>query len=554
MLLYPIKGYDEFKELFGLREHANGSRSRNNSILLSFLKHKPLIQYIKRKQDFQLLSIRSMARLKNECLERLQSYDWDKPGACYIKDRRWSSSVYRTDNYKGRTVDGDPKSIRYVRVDNDKVYKMKAGKMYRNLILESEFGQALPCQVVTWLCEELSAEWEGYNVLNKYTLRVDDDFEFIYNSDNYRGNFGSCMADHRQYHFYEDSVCAKAASLLENTDDPDDDPIIVARAVIFTEVNDITAGRTLRLCERQYSTNGDDLLKQVLVNRLIAEGYIDGYKRVGADCHSPKAFILNDGTPIQDHKLEIRCDVDVDGTISYQDSFKWYDIDTRTAYNYDSCEYSHMLDTTSSTLDQGDMSYDEYHERYTRNDTVEVCYEGRWIDCDEEDLDDFERINGRLYHRDMLACCDCCGDLYVMDDECYSELTGGSYCCYGCLESAEEEYCEEHPDEYVWLDDRAVRIEDTVVCPECGERIHKFSGYNSTLLHKQYCSSNCMKRAEYVYLSNCEDEHVTICPDCHSIHFKNNMVTDDDGYTCCPNCAKTREILRALNATLQQTA
>lgn len=39
MLYYKFQNYEEFKEIFGLNYHANGTKSRKNKILLSFIKN-----------------------------------------------------------------------------------------------------------------------------------------------------------------------------------------------------------------------------------------------------------------------------------------------------------------------------------------------------------------------------------------------------------------------------------------------------------------------------------------------------------------------------------
>ena len=73
------------------------------------------------------------------------------------------SRNFETDELKGLCKDGDTRAIRYINHENGgKVFKMKAGKLYRSLILETEFGRTLPEQIVTYLCEEFSADWQGY--------------------------------------------------------------------------------------------------------------------------------------------------------------------------------------------------------------------------------------------------------------------------------------------------------------------------------------------------------------------------------------------------------
>ncbi len=126
------------------------------------------------------------------------------------------SRNFETDDLKGLCKDGDTRSIRYINHENGgKAFIMKAGKLYRSLILETEFGKPLPEQVVTYLCEEFSADWQIYTHgrLPKNKLHVDKDFERIYSSDCCKGNFHSCMVDRELHYFYADSVDASAAYL-----------------------------------------------------------------------------------------------------------------------------------------------------------------------------------------------------------------------------------------------------------------------------------------------------------------------------------------------------
>ena len=114
--------------------------------------------------------------------------------------------------------DGDYKAIRYINHENDgRVFKMKAGKFFRALILETKFGQTLPEQVLIYLCEDFATEWQGYCIgkLPKNKLHVNEDFERIYSSEHLLENFGSCMVNRGLHGFYEYAVKAKAA-YLEN--------------------------------------------------------------------------------------------------------------------------------------------------------------------------------------------------------------------------------------------------------------------------------------------------------------------------------------------------
>lgn len=538
MLFYPFEDYEGFKEIFELREHGNGVKSRRNQILLAYYKSPKLIKWVREHNDPELATIKTMAHLKTACLNRLTSRYNSNPdgGILQLKDRFWKSHNYRTDCLKGKTEDGDMKSIRYVRLDSGKVYKMKAGKMYRQLILETEFGQMLSIQVVTWLCEELSLEWSGYNITSEYTLHVDNDFEAIYSRSRCRGDFGSCMTNRDHHSFYANSVTCKAAYLT------DPDGYIVARAIVFTDVTDKETGATLRLCERQYSSECDDMLKQILVNKLIEGGFIDGYKRVGADCHNSRGFVDNNGNDLSDCCFSIECNLDYDDTLSYQDSFKWYNMSENRAYNYDT-DYDYRLDSTDDTLD-GCRNYDEYHDRYTDHDTVEVHYNGEWMTCDEDDLDDFVDVNGRYYHEDEVSYCEYCDDPFIPENDCYySDITECSYCCESCMREDERRYCEHHPDEYVWLDDEAVAREDVIFCARCGEcrREDDYDVIYSEITEEYYCCDDCMEAAEREYIKNHPDCGYAICAECDDVEEIDEMIQRPDGTYICKGCKEAAE-------------
>ena len=123
----------------------------------------------------------------------------------------------------------------------------------------------------------------------------------------------------------------------------------MARAILFTNVTD-QYGRKWRLLERQYSKESNEVLKRLLIDLCIKEGHIDGYKQVGAGCSESRAFVANDGSSLADMKFSIKCELDMYDTLSYQDSFKYYDYNKSTAYNYPEASYDYNLDTRASNL------------------------------------------------------------------------------------------------------------------------------------------------------------------------------------------------------------
>lgn len=402
-----FKNYDEFKQIFAVVEHGNGVKSRKNKILLAWLKDRNFLKmwlafkdaYRKERGSDYLdqnsyLAARNMDDVKAAVrkilsqVSRIDSNITRMDTACYwccFPDLGWE--MYHTNLYldeqNGLCEDGDTKAVRYVNAENRRVFKMKAGKFITSCIESQQISAALPEQVKRWIGEEFARDWQAYaeekigerDSLTLYVGSDSRDFEDIYDSDECVGNFGSCMVDASQSDFYYDSVNASAAS-LRNADGK-----IVARCIIFNDVKD-RDGKTWRLAERQYASDENNVLKQILVNKLIEEGLIDGYKRVGVDCHDNRNYVANNGDSLRDRKFSIRCSLYDGDTLSYQDSFKYYDNHAGIAYNYPSDSYTDELDTTDCYFNAS-----HYDEEWSE-------YEEQWIDEDEAVYDD--------YHHDWM--------------------------------------------------------------------------------------------------------------------------------------------------------
>ncbi len=441
MLYYKFRNFEEFKELFGIQQHGNGEKNRRNKILLSYIKNRTLLHNATVSGDYRLLHISNMADLKQAITTEIQNSGKDDDKMSHkvnIKDSTYWSSLYFTDDYMGLCEDGDSKSIRYVCAENGHIFKMRIGKFYRKIILETSFGKTLPEQVITYLCEEMAQEWEAYAMrqMPHSELVVNRDFQRIYNSDCCKENFYSCMTDKDYHHFYENAVDASAA-YLENKDGN-----IIARCIIYNKVTD-QYGKVWRLAERQYSSGGENVLKRALVDALIAGGHIDGYKLVGADCHSSRSFVDNAGNSLSDYEFSIECDLDYGETLSYQDSFKSYDIYKRVATNFGDGDIE--LNTDEGEIEDNDGEYDDYHERYCA-ETTTVFYHGREMNCDSNDLDDFRWIESvqEYHYEDDVYTCDQCGEYYLSENNRYSEITGEDYCDDECMTEAEQRYREEN--------------------------------------------------------------------------------------------------------------
>lgn len=466
MLYYDFCGYEGFKARFGILQHGNGEKSRKNKILLAYIKNKNLLHQAVVNNDYSLINISSMSALRSSMINKIAESSYNgkglRPYKLELMGYLLYSSKYETDSNKGLCEDGDTRAIRYINHENqkDKVYKMKAGKLIRALILETEFGQTLPEQVLVYLQEEFVAEWQTYAMRSLPETKLfvnDEDFNRIYDGAELEGDFHSCMVDEDYYSFYEDAVSAQAA-YLENEEGK-----IVARCIIYTDVHEVDSNKIWRLAERQYSTDCSDVLKRALVDALIKGGYIDGYKKVGAGCSDSREFVDIQGKSLSDKKFWIPCHLDTDGTLSYQDSFKYYSYNSEKAYNFSSAGYDYDLSTTDGSIENSEDEYDEYHDRYCSETTV-VIYHGREMSCDCDCLDDFtwiERVN-TYYHNDE---CEFCVDTdrYEISSDCsYSELLDCYYYDDDKKDEDEFNYKKENW-AYAELDDEYYEDKDDVV-------------------------------------------------------------------------------------------
>lgn len=450
MLCYNFNGLEGFKERFGIIEHGNGEKSRKNKILLAYIKQPSLFWEASRTGDYSLINIASMSELKQTILERVQQSgcnDENLPHKVQLINYTFYSSKYETDEFNGVCQDGDVKCCRYKNCNNGRAYKMKAGKFLQALILETEFGKTLPEQVLVYLMEEFATDFQSYSssTLIEYKLFVNKQFSRIYSSYHCSGDFGSCMVDRGHHYFYEDAIDASAA-YLENREG-----VVVARCIVYNKVYDEN-GKIWRLAERQYSSGSDAKLKRALIDALIREKLIDGFKTIGAGCGDAASFEDCNGNSLSGKKFHIECDLDCDDTLSYQDSFKWYDMDKRIAYNYPEQGAEYNLDTTDLNLygdcddnddDDEPQEYDSYHQRNAWDITT-VYVHGHRETCDIDDLDDFYEINGTYYHQDDVSHCDRCGNYYLKDSNVYSKITGEDFCSDKCRLEAEKEYMAEN--------------------------------------------------------------------------------------------------------------
>lgn len=470
-----FKNAEEFNRIFGLETHNNGVVSRKNAILLTFYKSKAVWDWCRSHDNWSLLSITSMGELFNTAIAILKREHNDKYWADdpefkfknFLVGRTWYSNEYCTDCREGICIEAASdfaQSIRYInRLRQNKIYNMKAGKFYKKLILATEFGKMLPQQVLVFLLEELVKEWKAF-VMSKIpdcNLVIDDNFERIYDSNVCHGDFCSCMVDQARHDFYEEYVDAKAAYLEKS------DGSIIARCIIFPKVYD-EDGNVWRLAERQYSRDGNEIYKQLLVNKLIEGGHIDGYKRVGAGCGDASAFVDNEGNSLSEKDFYIHCSIEHDDTMSYQDSFKYYMPKEQRAYNHEPDDFNEddSLSDTSRHFYGSLREWDSYHECYCKS-VVRVFAGGDSYKCDVDNIEEFEVFNGRYYHADDIRVCSECDSSFLDPNYYdslgeYSDLTHEDYCCDECRIRAEREYKIAHNWAYSDFEDDFVEDKDSL--------------------------------------------------------------------------------------------
>ena len=530
-----FKNYEEFKVLFGVVEHGNGVKSRKNKILLACLKDRKLLhwwlsfkdscdrthrEYLYENWDY--LRATSMDDLKHFAMKMMNRFVYndvcgmDVPYYCIAFNDlpyKFYSSSMRLDSFNGICADGDSKAVRYENVEREKVFKMKAGKFITRCIEECRITRDyMPEQLKRWIGEEFAREWQVFaeqRCTDRYTLHVDDNFKDIYDSGRCYGDFGSCMTDKDQHTFYRDAIEAKAAYIT------DEHGWIVARCIVYTDVIDEN-GNHYRLAERQYATAQDDVLKQILVDKLIKAGEIDGYKRVGVDCHDNKNFVRNDGSSMRDLVLHIDCCLEAGDTLSYQDSFIYYNLDEQISYNDSSKSCSHELNTTDSQFCGGNWS-EYYHEYIPEDDSVYDDYyeDWMWDNQQSEAIYNGERI---IINEDRASSSN---DWYWSDHEdaylydgdcCYVDSVSDWRLLEDCVEDIDGEWQLEEDCEYsnyhkeyvpeeraVWSDtaNSWLDTERDAVCPVCGEWYPgDGTDFYSEITGEYYCSEKCMEEDE----------------------------------------------------------
>lgn len=531
LYIKSFKNYDEFKNIFAVVEHGNGVKSRKNKVLLAWIKDRKFFKawlnlcnkvhsnskaYLEKYSYLDAHNVVEMKRALRFALNSGVFFNDPLTRDYYFNEFDNGWSMYHTtlciDNY-GLCEDGDTKAIRYINKTNGRVFKMKAGKFITSCIENQLLTKELPEQVKRWAGEEFARDWEIYaekeigdrNNLTLFYGSDRSDFARIYDPCYLKGDFGSCMVGGNQSDFYYYAVDATAA-WLENTNGD-----IVARCVIFNNVKD-EEGKLWRLAERQYSTDQNDTLKQLLVSKLIDEGLIDGYKRVGAGCHDNRDFIENNGESLRDKTFYITCCLDDDDTLSYQDSFVYYNIDEREACNSDEYDYTDTLDTTDSCftsrhegevfseyddmwIDEEDAVYDSYHEDYVhQEDAVTAYYRGNEIKIHRDRTDYFVWSDYE--------------DAYIYEGEAIFIERNNDYCLDDhAVKDINGDYILEDDAKWSFILQEDIHEDDAVWSRDCKDWLYEPDAFYSKLINDYFLDEESMEDAEELY----RKEHALMC-------------------------------------------
>ena len=373
MYIFPKAQYFSYKLYFKNKaEYKELFNSGRNKLFLATLRK------VYKSKDIQGLFVRfipSAAEISNAnlikflvCLIGIQSFGKENvfnlmPGFNIRTD------AYKADQYNGRCTDGDPGSVRYIKAEEGETYKMKIGKWIL-AILQSEYNiiNSVGLPLVNYWIETVTAQWKSSGFTGeRFGLKTKEEgltFEHIYSTDSCAGKLGSCMMDDGQHVFYDNAVDAEPVALYDQQEDA-----IVARAVIFHNVKD-REGNTYNYLERQYAKN--DICKELLIDECYKKGLIDIHKSASAGYSDVTEIYNKERERLEDTFLSIEMNIENGDTISFQDTFRYYNYDKKIGTNlmvYGE-DPTNRLDTTDCYLRIGE--WDEYNEEYTEDDLTEV--------------------------------------------------------------------------------------------------------------------------------------------------------------------------------------
>lgn len=359
-----IRDYSDFQYLFTTIA-ANGQRVRKNKVLLATYKHYMrngrVGALIRSKDD----TIRGLSELVSFARWELRALSFSCKFSINLDGYRWGSNSYYLDENDGATFNDD--TGRMVSVIDDKTGKkvvLNIGRLLRMCAIDMMAADTLGESLTNYVIEEQTKKYISERAASEYDLKLDDDFEYIYNSYNHinGAGFGSCMVNDGYHTFYSNCCDAQAAALIHRPTGK-----MAARCIVWSSAKSEETGKVYRLAERQYSAESSVVLMQMLVSKLYAAQKIDGHRPASGG----RTFVDVDGKVIGGI-LSVPCNIDYDEYVSYQDSFYLYDYQAKRAYNgrLNGSQNFLELDTTGGRLEG--LNYDEYNDEYTTDSLILV--------------------------------------------------------------------------------------------------------------------------------------------------------------------------------------
>lgn len=281
----------------------------------------------------------------------------------YICDKKYLLSCNKEKSKRATNFSPSKQGARYVEYQSGPHRMVRsASKLYNDSLFV--FGDALPESVENRLCELFADEWKAYALSlegDKYTLFIDNAFVKIYSSEYCKGDFGSCMEDTGFEGMYNAFEGAKA-SYLE-----DKEGHVVARAILWENVQDLKGGGCYVYLDRQYASDGRRDLKELLITKVkeyFGENFI--YKPSDCSCTDSCRIWTREGDRFVDAgALRVKSTLTADDVVCYMDTFKFLDVSNGYCYTESPSNDANvaLLETTNGEIEL-DREWSSYEDEY----------------------------------------------------------------------------------------------------------------------------------------------------------------------------------------------
>lgn len=345
---------------------------------------------------------------------------------------------------------------------------------------------------------------EEYGASFLYTPEVWEYASEVYESEHYYDccdDLGSCMTDESYVSFYDhNGVEAVAVSV-----DDDDGEGIVARALLWHNVENMTQGGKITVVDRVYGSPQGE----VAIQRWAKEnGYHVRY--------SHGSYFTPSGGVVE-LKLRYKLPQPICDEYPYFDTFAYLDIPGGYAYTY-------REDNTVIARNQ-DGSLEGMFCARCNEFQLELNSTPDGYFCDECTHESFCRINGEWVEWENTFCCDDCRENCHIDD--YHGTDNGGVC-----DNCVDDYCYDEDEGYY------VPHDYCTYCDCCGEYFPPSSdmGFNKDARGWIICEG-CIESKGYILWEGViyKDKECLYCDDCKESH-PYDVTTHKEGKQLCPTC------------------